>query len=252
MGVSTLNIFPNDMSNEALVGDVIGKLVSVLLTAGASCDWVNEAFRSAIASHANTRPSVKVVQLGVLQRECMEVLCRWRRDPRFLDQNGIAAKLPLDSSEASFSALCIACGCSSDPQHIVAKLLEFGAVTPDQAGWVLPTTPTFLVGRRTSPDGAVALEAVLQQLTGFVGVLHQNLCGLGASQRPRFERSCSVVISAELVPIFEQLVLRRGQEFVDSIDEWLERHKRATSQGDLYSEVGVGAYFVDLGRRKGR
>jgi hypothetical protein len=58
---------------------------------------------------------------------------------------------------------------------------------------------------------------------------------------------CTVPIAIELLPVFERTVKERGQEFIDGLDEWLERHRNLDSASGTYSEVGVGAYFVDLG-----
>jgi hypothetical protein len=58
-----------------------------------------------------------------------------------------------------------------------------------------------------------------------------------------------VSVAIELEPIFDQLVRDRGQVFVDSVDEWLERHAGRESASGRYRELGAGAYFIDLGDR---
>ena len=78
------------------------------------------------------------------------------------------------------------------------------------------------------------------------------LLSVSGNGRPRFERACTVTVALELEPIFDRLVRNRGQEFIDSIDEWLERNTRVESPSGRYVELGAGAYFVDLGERAGR
>jgi hypothetical protein len=56
----------------------------------------------------------------------------------------------------------------------------------------------------------------------------------------------------ELEPILDRLVRSRGQEFIDSIDEWLERNTKVESPSGRYVELGAGAYLVNLGERSGR
>jgi hypothetical protein len=49
--------------------------------------------------------------------------------------------------------------------------------------------------------------------------------------------------------VFDRLVRSRGQEFIDSIDEWLERNTKYESPSGTYVELGAGAYFLDFGIR---
>jgi hypothetical protein len=61
-----------------------------------------------------------------------------------------------------------------------------------------------------------------------------------------------VTVARELEPVFSQLVRQRGQEFIDSIDEWLERNTKYASPSGRYMELGAGAYYIDHGERKRR
>ena len=54
-------------------------------------------------------------------------------------------------------------------------------------------------------------------------------------------------MAEELVPVAHRVVRERGQEFIDGIDEWLERQREVPSPSGRYVEIGVGAYLLDLG-----
>ena len=123
-------------------------------------------------------------------------------------------------------------------------LLEFGAVSMDEDGRVVSRTPTFLAGN--SAAGLLAVDGVVHQLAGFLQVVHRNVCSVTGTGSTRFERACSVSVAVELEPIFDQLVRTRGQEFIDSIDEWLERNAKYVSPSGCYAEMGAGAYFINF------
>jgi hypothetical protein len=174
----------------------------------------------------------------------MEVMCRWRRDSRFLDERGLPATLPDDGGAVSFHGLCRAAGARSEPALIRETLQEFGAIEAVAGNLLRPLTPTFLLGNGRAD---VAADGLLKQVAAFLRVVDHNT-SRSDHVLPRFERMCTVVIANELLPVFERTVRERGQEFIDGLDEWLERHCSVSSASETYVEVGAGAYFVDLGR----
>jgi ribose 1,5-bisphosphokinase PhnN len=95
----------------------------------------------------------------------------------------------------------------------------------------------------------LATDGLLKQLEGYLQTVHNNVCSISGEGKSRFERACTVAVAIELEPIFDRLVRSRGQEFIDSIDEWLERNAKHESASGTYVELGAGAYFVDLGTR---
>lgn len=233
-------------SDDALLGQLFRSLGRLLAATGVSVRSIEHQVPELVREAGSTEVAVQVVHLGAVQRECMEVLCLWRREARFLDKEGFPLPLPLDGTERSFAALCRMAQVRSKPSDLVGILARFGAVRFDQAGSVLPSTPTFILGSHASMS-VVAPDGVLKQLAGFVRVLEHNLLQVPQGERPRFERACSVRVAVELVPIFEQYLSERAQVFVDSIDEWLERQRVVPSKSGVTAEIGAGAYFLSIG-----
>jgi hypothetical protein len=177
----------------------------------------------------------------------MEIMCLWRRDRRFLTADGMPAALPITGAAKSFAMLCDASKAITAREELLETLASFGAVRLLPGGRVRPLTPTFLLAS-AAENKKIAADGVLKQLAGFMRVIDYNIrLPLEGGRSPRFERACTVVVAKELVPIFERSVRERGQEFIDSLDEWLERHREHVSESDQYVEIGAGAYFVDLG-----
>jgi hypothetical protein len=234
----------SDATPEQLLSELLDPLVRILIRNGIEPAEISRAFTQAMASNSDASDSQVNVRLGGMQRDCMEVMCRWRRDSRFLDDQGLPVSLPQNGNGSQFSDLCKAAGVKSEVAAVLCTLAEFGAVEIQEDGLVTPLTPTFIMGRGVS---GVAVDGLLKQISGFLRVVDHNTKS-DSNALPRFERMCTVVIADELLPVFERTLRERGQEFIDGLDEWLERHRSVKSAKGSYSEVGAGAYFVDLGK----
>lgn len=234
-----------------LLDDVVLLFTDLLSAAGATPQMIGDAASKALANAAETKSRATFTQLGSLLRDCMEVMCAWRRDPRLVDDQGEPKRLEQSNGATSFEELCALTACRHDWRDVLTALLDFGAVTLDDDQCVVSRTPTFLL-TRADAGGRLATDGLLKQLEGYLRVLHRNVLSVSGSNRPRFERACTVSVAAELEPVFDQVVRSRGQAFVDSIDEWLERNAKRESASGRYVELGVGAYFIHLGERAQR
>lgn len=238
-----------DAKGDQLLIEVLRSLGRVLAAAGVSTRALEEHADCLLAAARTTGGPSEALNLGSMQRQCMEVMCLWRRDPRFLDSEGWPAALSLGEESTGFRALCREAGVTADPAELLEILGYFRAIHLDTNGTAVPLTPTFLLGPQ-SATGVVASDGVLKQLAGFLRVLEHNLLGVHEGRRPRFERACSVRVALELLPVFERFVAERAQEFIDSVDEWLERQKLIDSKSGETVEVGAGAYFLDAPTNK--
>lgn len=237
----------SDSEPELLLGETVGALVRVLVRAGVSIEAISNEVARELAKHSDADNQVPPVRLGLMQRDCMEVMCRWRRDRVFLDSHGLPAELPRRGGDASFEKLCVASGVRCSPSELLDTLIEFGAVQLVGEDNVAPLTPTFLLGGGVNK---LALDGVLKQVAAFLRVVDHNTGSGVSGALPRFERMCTVAIAVELLPVFERMVRERGQDFIDGLDEWLERHRETPSPSSSFVEVGAGAYFVELGNLK--
>lgn len=227
-----------------LVRTVMDLFIDLLLASGARIETVRAAAEETLSRSNDRRNLIVTSHLGPVLRDCMEVMCAWRRHPEFVDQMGDPLPLPQGQEGASFGALCKMARCKSGATTVLGALVEFGAVEIDKDAKVVSLTPTFLAGK--SGAGRLAVDGVVHQLAGFLQVIHRNVCSVSSSGGSRFERACSVQVAAELEPVFAQLVRTRGQEFIDSIDEWLERNSKYPSPSGRYEEMGAGAYFINF------
>lgn len=245
------NPVSQDRRGKELLDDVVKLFLDLLLASGATLTMIDDAISKSIAGAKENRSSTTFTELGALQRDCMEVMCAWRRDVAFVGSDGEPLPLSESFGEKSFEILCAKVGCKHPHSDILKVLLEFGAVSIRADGMVNSETPTFLLGRSAS-GGRLATDGLLKQLEGFLHSVHHNVNSVAGNGRPKFERACTVSVARELEPVFDRLVRSRGQDFIDSIDEWLERNAKRKSASGKYVELGAGAYFIDLGDRLGR
>jgi hypothetical protein len=240
-----------DRRGKELLDDVVRVFTDLLLTSGATLAMIDDAMSKAVAGAQENRSSTTFTELGALLRDCMEVMCAWRRDVELVGNDGEPIPLAEILGDKSFESLCKKAGCKHPYSDILKALLEFGAVSIRPDGKVVSETPTFLLGR-SAFGGRLATDGLLKQLEGFLQAVHRNVCSISGNGKSKFERACTVSVAIELEPIFDRLVRSRGQEFIDSIDEWLERNSKHESASGRYVELGAGAYFIDLGDRLAR
>ena len=246
------SIHESDDHGQSLLNEVVQLFADLLHASGASMPMIKEAMASAIYTESESLSSTTFTDLGSILRDCMEVMCTWRRDIDLVDGNGDPAALSVnDAPGRSFAILCRKARCRRAPSDVLNALVEFGAVSISADGMIRSETPTFILGRSTS-GGRLATDGLLKQLKGFLLCVHRNVLSVAGHGSPKFERACTVTVARELEPVFAQLVRYRGQEFIDSIDEWLERNEKVDSPSGTYVELGAGAYFIDHGEREGR
>lgn len=234
-----------------LLDDVVQLFVDLLMAGGATRPMIETAVSRARSNAIETSTSTIYTELGGLLRDCMEVMCTWRRDTSLINAEGLPAALALEDGPTSFDSLCRRAGCKNEPREILNALIDFGAVSVGSDRKVVSETPTFLLGRAATV-GRLATDALLKHMEGYLRVVHRNVCSVSGPTKARFERACTVSVAVELEPVFDRLVRDRGQIFIDSIDEWLERNAKRESASGRYLELGAGAYFIDLGERSMR
>jgi hypothetical protein len=172
---------------------------------------------------------------------CCDVVLKWRRDPRFLDANGLPASLSLNTQSPTFAELVEASAPGEDWQRLMESMFELGVVrrTEDSKTELISDSVVACSGQ----DGStVASECVLEHICGFLGSVEYNVFDKPSREKGRFERACYASVPKEIVPVLVKMISSRGQDFVDVIDEWLARRPVRPSAESSSVLVGAGAY----------
>src|SRR5688572_11486945 len=93
------------------MNDVARWRMDIMAAGGATKPMIDQAVKVATSSPVQDCGSTVFTELGDLQRDCMEVMCTWRRDTSLLDSNGLPLPLSRDSGPNAFSELCTRAGC---------------------------------------------------------------------------------------------------------------------------------------------
>lgn len=212
----------------------------ILIRCGVPSASLLEMARAAVLERAD-RTSVRELQQPPEHHlACTDVVFLWRREPAFLDGSGRPKVLPRHGATGSFDQLTSLAASGHDSESILQYLTALGAVALRKDGYVELTAESVLActGSRAS---TIAPRTILAHLSGFLGSVEYNLCVKRDVSSGRFERACYASIPRSLVPVLQRLVENRGQNFVDSVDEWLVRHRDRTDASSLV-QVGAGAY----------
>jgi hypothetical protein len=168
------------------------------------------------------------------------VFC-WRRSAPFIDPRGQPKKLRLSGSDDSFDELVRRTAPQFDASTLLSYLEELGAVRRDDGG-LAELSSSSVLACSAGPLKIISTLTVLAHIQAFLSSVEYNLLDRCDPRSPRFERACYGKIPARLVPILERLIEVRGQNFIDSVDEWLARHASDGDEGQVVWLAGAGAY----------
>lgn len=172
---------------------------------------------------------------------CSDIVLKWRRDARFLTSDGLPNFLSLRGESSTFGELVNSVSPGESASELLETLEALGVVRMTEPGSIELISESVVAcsGREGS---VIASEPVLEHVCGFLGSVEYNLFDKPSRARGRFERACYASVPRNLVPILENLVSSRGQDFVDIIDEWLARRAIRPTDGGEAALVGAGAY----------
>lgn len=189
-----------------------------------------------------TLPDVPLSSISARQAlACCDVVLKWRRDCRFLDGDGQPNALMIKGSSPSFFELAARAAPESNPSELLEIMVQLGVAKLVGASTVelISTSVVACPGKEAT---TIASESVLEHICGFLGSVEYNVFDKPSRAKGKFERACYAWVPRKYVPVLEQLVNSRGQDFVDVIDEWLSRRSEARTSTEDSVLVGAGAY----------
>lgn len=230
---------------------LLRRVFRILKGCGISADQLENMSTRALAeveAIADAHPSRVTARQGLM---CCDVVLKWRRDCRFLDNDGLPRSLALEGDSHTFAQLVEVAAPGQDPKQFLSTMIELGVVRVCDDAAQIELISDSVVACSGRDGSLVASECVLEHICGFLGSVEYNVFDKPSRARGRFERACYAVVPRNLVPVLENLVSSRGQDFVDVLDEWLARRSSKTAGNEDVALVGAGAYvFVreDLSR----
>lgn len=231
------------MFREDPVGHVLETLFRILRACGASRESISEAVNRALEACDSIEPIQTLAAPPSQHIACTDVVFGWRRINEFLGPNGNPRALPVSGVGPTFEKLCQLVAPGYPVDVLLDYLESLGAIQRGVDNRLVLATDSVLTCR-FDQGGMVAPQTVLPHLMGFLGAVEHNVTRTEGKRLGRFERACYSAVPRSLVPVFERFVEVRGQNFVDTIDEWLVRHRATSSSREASCFVGAGAYVV--------
>lgn len=173
-----------------------------------------------------------------------EMLTAWHQNPRYLDRTGTPAPIKFRGAGPSFQDLAKKKVPGIKPSQLLLKLERLGVVTADEEGFVqilMRSFPAF-------EDKELAKQHTLSSLNDFIMTLRHNLDSVPANFDQLFHRIAqNNNFDRREIPALKIRVKRRGQHFLESIDDWLTSNATAKSSRQVpqsrKSKVSIGIYL---------
>ena len=171
------------------------------------------------------------------------VLAGWHSDPQFLGPYGVPLEIPYESSvdggTPSFVDLVRTYSGDMAPRPMLKELMRIGAVVESE-------NKNFKVMRRDFIPEALSAELVerLGEVTqNFFSTAAKNIEKAGPSDG-LFERIVFAEngVTPTTVKLFDDFVKRRGQEFLEELDNWLVAREKLEKDVPRSIQTGFGMY----------
>ncbi len=171
------------------------------------------------------------------------VLAGWHSDPRFLGPYGVPLEIPyeapVDGGVPSFVDLVRTYSGDMAPRPMLKELMRIGAVVESE-------NKTYKVVRRDFIPEALSGELVerLGEVTNnFFSTAARNIEKRGPDDG-LFERIVFAEngVTPDTVGLFDQFVKKRGQEFLEELDNWLVAREKVDKDVPRTIQTGFGMY----------
>ena len=160
-------------------------------------------------------------------------------DPRYHDEKGRPALLPLRTGRRTFATLVKAYARDVTPVSVLTELLRLGVVSKSTH-----TNTVRLLSQRAHEQADIEQNmAELARLLGdFVSTINQK----HATEGPPafFSFKDSVLTLPQQAARFDRVFSSRAAALLDSFDQWIASQPRKPGRGGSGERVGLGVYLV--------
>jgi Family of unknown function (DUF6502) len=181
--------------------------------------------------------------------DATRLLSGWHQDPDFLDDRGQPLPLRRSGASPTFSELFDRYGGDTPTQTLEKELRGAESIDIDINGNLVAKSRYHMPFAMT--EGNIRFFGM--NLFDHATTLNRNITAQDDSER-RFEGfAVDDHIDPDSEDAFKEFIDKRGQQFLEEVDDWLNRH-RADSSGNSIVPIrlGVGLYAIDGPLPKGK
>ena len=169
-----------------------------------------------------------------------KVLAAWYQEPDYQNDLGEPRPLPL---QGDVSVTAIVDQFRGDiPATAVIKELERVGAIQVRGGHARATTRYYM----PAALAATSIERFGDVLHDLGGTITHNLLDAGAGAAWFEGRASNEAVSAHSVEAFRNFLDRKGQIFLEEVDDWLKDHEADAGDADRV-RLGIGMYAIENG-----
>jgi hypothetical protein len=150
------------------------------------------------------------------------VLQGWSQDPEYLGPYGLPLEVPFEGDRTSFEELVQRYAGGVSARTLLGELVRVNAAFETDDGYVRLLNRTYL----PSPLDRLGLERLGNVVNYFIDTVDFNLQKKkqGEGRFERYAITMEGLTPADFVA-FDRLVREKGQEFLETLDDWLGQHE---------------------------
>ncbi len=174
--------------------------------------------------------------------DATRVLSGWFQDPDFLDAENRPVELPENGPAPSFEALCARYGGDIAMPTMLKELINTNAIERQSSGNLRVLSRYYQPAVRDDEN----LRFAVDRIHDVVETMNNNVF-LGESGQPRFGGfAANDDIPVSAIPAFREFMDKRGQEFLEEVDDWLTRHANPNDQlKTKTARVGISLFATE-------
>ena len=173
--------------------------------------------------------------------DATRLLSGWHQDPDYLDTDGSPLALQIEGPTPSFQSLFESYGGDTPLQTLSRELLNAGSIDKDTRG-------RFVAKRRyhmpvEMDPGSIRFFGT--NLFDHANTLSNNVTDT-ANERRLEGFAVDDQINPDAVEEFRSYLDERGQQFLEEVDDWLNRHRINTNDSKTTPvRLGLGLYAIE-------
>ena len=226
----------NTQAQELLVAEhALASLLDFFSECGLSAKTIQKALAN--ASVGRSSPAIEAGGVRPLER-AGQCLTLWHRSERYTDDAGLPAPIPIDGP-LSLHSLAVDCG-HTDPAGTIELLMALELVEP-RGKKFLPKTRM----AKTPRTGLIPLWYGCEEVSRSLSTLTNNMQSRKRLRPPLFQRTSNQIhFSREHLPLFRRFIDDQGGEFLQMIDDWMDKHQGSVNGKDsVHASVHAFAWI---------
>ncbi len=180
-----------------------------------------------------------------------KILTAWYENEMYVDSNNKPITIPVEGPPPSFENLVKSHGGDIAVVTVLREFKRSKTISENSAGDHIQVNKRYYVPNYHGSDNKtpelVNPEAIAQgssMLVDHINTIFHNLYREDLKQREKLDlRATNIAVKKKYVDEFYKLVDRKGMEFLEEMDRWLDQHEAKSSEES--ERLGIGLYFIE-------